>query len=233
MRFLKQITILLALLLLIVSELYSQTNPDHVYVNGYYRKNGSYVRPHYRTAPNNTNRDNFSTLGNVNPYTGKPGYIIPDNNSPYSTITSSNKINFNTIQSLSNLDLQKIFNTEKDTYSDPYSKVLVNLATEGRTKFDNGDQSKKKNIKTPEKRNKQGATCNSLKDTIVWLIRPEESLNKSNKSININENQKIYSESAPAIHITDTVDQNNKSTNPLTYLLITVTLVFLVIKSFK
>jgi hypothetical protein len=233
MRFLKQITILLALLLLIVSELYSQTNPDHVYVNGYYRKNGTYVRPHYRTAPNNTNRDNFSTLGNVNPYTGKPGYIIPDNSSPYSLITSSNKINYNTIQSLSNLNPQKIFNPENYTYSDPCSKVLVNLATKGRTKCDNGDQSKKKNIQTPEKLNKKGTTCNSPKDTIIWLIRPEESLNKSIKSININENQKIYSESAPAIHITDTVDQNNKSTNPLTYMLITVTLVFLVIKSFK
>jgi tetratricopeptide (TPR) repeat protein len=58
----------------------AQTNPNHVRVNGYYRSNGTYVQPYFRTAPNSTNRDNFSTKGNVNPYTGKPGWIEPDNN---------------------------------------------------------------------------------------------------------------------------------------------------------
>ena len=60
--------------------LLAQVNSNHVYVNGYYRSNGTYVEGHYRTAPNSTNRDNFSTKGNVNPYTGKPGWITPDNN---------------------------------------------------------------------------------------------------------------------------------------------------------
>jgi hypothetical protein len=46
---------------------------NHVYVNGYYRSNGTYVQPHYRTAPNNTVRDNWSTYPNVNPYTGQTG----------------------------------------------------------------------------------------------------------------------------------------------------------------
>ncbi len=50
----------------------------HVKVRGYYRKDGTYVRPHYRTAPNSTNRDNFSTRGNTNPYTGKRGWVRPD-----------------------------------------------------------------------------------------------------------------------------------------------------------
>lgn len=58
---------------------FSQTNPNHVRVSGYYRSNGTYVQPYFRTAPNSTNRDNFSTRGNVNPYTGKPGWIEPDN----------------------------------------------------------------------------------------------------------------------------------------------------------
>ena len=62
---------------------YSQTNPRHVRVSGYYRKDGTYVQPYFRTAPNSTNRDNFSTKGNVNPYTGKPGWIKPD--SEYNT----------------------------------------------------------------------------------------------------------------------------------------------------
>lgn len=57
----------------------AQTNSKHVHVRGYYRSDGTYVQPHYRTAPNNTNIDNFSTQGNVNPYTGQSGYIPPDN----------------------------------------------------------------------------------------------------------------------------------------------------------
>jgi len=62
---------------------YSQTNPRHVKVSGYYRNDGTYVQPYFRIAPNNTNRDNFSTKGNINPYTGKPGWIEP--NSKYNT----------------------------------------------------------------------------------------------------------------------------------------------------
>lgn len=44
-----------------------------VYVRGYYRDNGTYVAPHYRTAPNSTVNDNYSTIGNMNPYTGEAG----------------------------------------------------------------------------------------------------------------------------------------------------------------
>jgi hypothetical protein len=58
---------------------FAQTNSNHVRVSGYYRSNGTYVQPYFRTAPNSTNRDNFSTRGNVNPYTGKPGWVAPDN----------------------------------------------------------------------------------------------------------------------------------------------------------
>lgn len=45
-------------------------------VNGYYRSNGTYVNPYHRTAPNNTVSDNYSTKGNVNPYTGQPGTVV-------------------------------------------------------------------------------------------------------------------------------------------------------------
>lgn len=44
-----------------------------VYVDGHYRRDGTYVQPHYRTAPNRTRNDNYSTRGNVNPYTGERG----------------------------------------------------------------------------------------------------------------------------------------------------------------
>lgn len=48
-----------------------------VYVKGYTRKDGTYVQPHYRTSPNNTKLDNYSTKGNYNPYTGKRGTVDP------------------------------------------------------------------------------------------------------------------------------------------------------------
>lgn len=44
-----------------------------VYVRGYVRKDGTYVQPHYRSAPDGKFHNNWSTKGNVNPYTGKPG----------------------------------------------------------------------------------------------------------------------------------------------------------------
>ena len=51
-----------------------------VHVNGYYRSNGTYVQPYYRTSPNNTVFDNWSTSPNLNPYTGEIGTKHFDNN---------------------------------------------------------------------------------------------------------------------------------------------------------
>jgi hypothetical protein len=42
-----------------------------VYVKGYYRKNGTYVQPHYRSGPDGNPYNNYSFPGNVNPYTGE------------------------------------------------------------------------------------------------------------------------------------------------------------------
>lgn len=44
-----------------------------VSVHGYVTKNGTYVAPYHRTAPDSTKLNNWSTQGNVNPYTGQPG----------------------------------------------------------------------------------------------------------------------------------------------------------------
>lgn len=52
-------------------------------VKGYYKKNGTYVQPHYRSSPNSTPNDNYSTKGNVNPYTGKEGTRNPEPNNQY------------------------------------------------------------------------------------------------------------------------------------------------------
>lgn len=46
-------------------------------VNGYYRSNGTYVQPYYRSNSNSTKYDNYSTRGNYNPFTGKYGTRNP------------------------------------------------------------------------------------------------------------------------------------------------------------
>jgi hypothetical protein len=43
------------------------------YVNGYTKKNGTYVAGHYKSDANSTVRDNWSYKGNINPYTGEEG----------------------------------------------------------------------------------------------------------------------------------------------------------------
>jgi len=53
------------------------TASAQTYVKGYTKSNGTYVAPHYRSSPNATRYDNYSTRGNVNPYTGKAGTVSP------------------------------------------------------------------------------------------------------------------------------------------------------------
>lgn len=42
-----------------------------VRVKGYYRKDGTYVQPYYRSSPDGNPYNNWSYPGNVNPYTGE------------------------------------------------------------------------------------------------------------------------------------------------------------------
>ncbi|AWN50279.1 hypothetical protein DK419_26805 [Methylobacterium terrae] len=46
-------------------------------VSGYTNSHGTYVAPHHATNPNSTKLDNYSTHGNVNPYTGAVGTKSP------------------------------------------------------------------------------------------------------------------------------------------------------------
>lgn len=46
-------------------------------VDGYTRRDGTYVQPHVRTNPDNTRTNNYGSQGNVNPYTGQQGRIDP------------------------------------------------------------------------------------------------------------------------------------------------------------
>ena len=57
-----------------------QTATKRVWVRGYYRKDGTYVKGHYRTAPDGNPYNNYSFPGNYNPNTGK---ITPGNPQTY------------------------------------------------------------------------------------------------------------------------------------------------------
>lgn len=46
-------------------------------VRGYTKKNGTYVQPHYKSSPDKSKFNNYSTKGNYNPYTGKKGVVDP------------------------------------------------------------------------------------------------------------------------------------------------------------
>lgn len=53
------------------------SNPNTHSSSGYTTSHGTYVAPYVATNPNNTQRDNFSSSGNVNPYTGATGHRTP------------------------------------------------------------------------------------------------------------------------------------------------------------
>lgn len=71
-----------AIALLVASAAQAQT-----YVDGYVRKDGTYVAPHIRSDSNSTKADNYSSQGNTNPYTGQKGTSDPykPDPSPWST----------------------------------------------------------------------------------------------------------------------------------------------------
>jgi len=60
----------------------AQVNPNSYYVPSYTKSNGTVVNGHYKTAPNSTNHDNYTTSPNVNPYTGSYGTKAPDYSAP-------------------------------------------------------------------------------------------------------------------------------------------------------
>jgi hypothetical protein len=46
-------------------------------VNGYNKRNGTYIAPYRATNSNRTQSDNWSSIPNTNPYTGKRGTKTP------------------------------------------------------------------------------------------------------------------------------------------------------------
>jgi opacity protein-like surface antigen len=68
-------SIILALAAAIITS--TAASAQSIYHQGYTTQNGTYVAPHYQSAPNGTRLDNWSTQGNVNPYTGQMGTRNP------------------------------------------------------------------------------------------------------------------------------------------------------------
>ena len=104
-----------------------------VRVKGYTRKDGTYVNPHYRSNPDGNFYNNWSTVGNVNPYTGKIGTKTENSNQGKIYKPSTTKdLNIPYLQS-SNPAKSTQFNTSQNIitksvpisslYSDP--KIIV------------------------------------------------------------------------------------------------------------
>lgn len=104
----------------------------HTYVRPYVKKNGTYVEGHYRTSPNGTNRDNFSTRPNVNPYTGKYGHITPDNKSSSGSYVTTPSTYSGTSSKYSPLE-KKHSNTTSDVsisaYKRDYKYIVIDIKT--------------------------------------------------------------------------------------------------------
>jgi hypothetical protein len=70
-----------------------------VYVQGYTKRDGTYVAPHYRSSPDGNSHNNYSTRGNVNPYTGQEGTKSPHSSSSSSSGSYSNPYSSSTTRS--------------------------------------------------------------------------------------------------------------------------------------
>jgi hypothetical protein len=86
------------------SSVAQRKSSSDVYVRPYVKSNGTVVEGHIRSAPDKTAGNNFSTKGNVNPYTGEAGTVIapsgssfgtgsPSTLSPSQSVTTSSDVN--------------------------------------------------------------------------------------------------------------------------------------------
>ena len=68
MKYLAGIGLITVALLLVVTVAFAQ-----VWVRPHVRRDGTVVEGHWRSSPNSSRQDNWSTRGNVNPFTGEEG----------------------------------------------------------------------------------------------------------------------------------------------------------------
>jgi hypothetical protein len=55
----------------------TQAQAETVRVKGHVNRNGVYVAPHVRTAPDSRTTNNWESKPNINPYSGKAGTVDP------------------------------------------------------------------------------------------------------------------------------------------------------------
>ncbi|AOQ23820.1 hypothetical protein MTAT_14050 [Moorella thermoacetica] len=84
-----------------------------VYVHGYFRSNDTYVQPHFRSDPDGFFWNNWSSYGNINPYTGEEGRKWPSYTSRYYwSLPSYTLPEFNSFPSIdTNWDVGSLFDT--------------------------------------------------------------------------------------------------------------------------
>jgi hypothetical protein len=87
-----------AFLTILTLLLVSTTEAKTTRVRGYINDNGTYVAPHYRTSPDGSQFNNYSSQGSYNPYTGQRGYanpyyVAPNPAPSYTPTMDTNSIN--------------------------------------------------------------------------------------------------------------------------------------------
>ena len=73
MKTLGTLTIMAILVVTLITLVATTVANADVHVRGYYRDNGTYVQPHYRSDPDGNRSNNWSAYPNVNPHTGVRG----------------------------------------------------------------------------------------------------------------------------------------------------------------
>lgn len=82
----EKIVCILTILCISVSGLNAKSSSSHkssynksssTSVRSYVKKDGTYIKSHKRTTPDSTMYNNYSTKGNINPYTGEEGTVTP------------------------------------------------------------------------------------------------------------------------------------------------------------
>ena len=58
----------------IVSVYYDLNGVPYIYIDGYTKKDGTVIKGYYRSLPDKNKLNNWTTKGNINPFTGKKGY---------------------------------------------------------------------------------------------------------------------------------------------------------------
>ncbi|HMS55790.1 MAG TPA: hypothetical protein PKA27_10350 [Fimbriimonadaceae bacterium] len=101
----------------------SHSSKSAVKVRGYFRKDGTYVRPHYRSPKDKFFGNNWTTSGNKNPFTGEWGWLLGPAQRSQSAIgsASSSSVPHNSLNPADQI-------SEKMSVRDSEGGVMVEIA---------------------------------------------------------------------------------------------------------